>query len=211
MSRVVQSDPNIRVPDGVDAVNSRIDPGNALLISPLNGELTEQSRIGNVFYAAHQALYTPVSVGLTATFLGLCISNPQGNNKDLVIQAFSMKIASVAQPAVTIFGIQGGWSAAGVTAHTAALVFGTDFACLNIGSGAKPSANVDSAATTVNPRLLLPLGGAFTAAAFGSDTPSYIDVKGAIIVQPGGWVGTYALTAGIMSVQAAFWWTEVPR
>jgi len=210
MARTVYSSPNLKIPDGVDSGTERIGPANDLLVSALNGELYELSRLSNVFYAAHQAAYTPTSVALTATNLGLIISNPAGNSKDLVMQAFSCKI-SVAQPAITLLGIQGGWSAAGVTSHNTPLVFGTDFACLNIGSGAKPTALVDSAATTVNPRLLLPLGAAFTATALGADTPSYIDLKGAIVVQPGGWVSLYTLTAGTMAVFAGFWWTEVPR
>jgi hypothetical protein len=103
----------------------------------------------------------------------------------------------------------GGYSAAGIATHTTALAYGTDFASCNLGSTAVPTALVDAAATIVNGRLLLSLGGSALAAAVSNGAWGIVDVGGAIRLQPGAWAGLFTFTA--ITGTAAFWWSEEPR
>jgi hypothetical protein len=207
MRRVISS-AAMSLPSAIDAgSDERIDPQNALLVSPMGGELQELSRIGNLFYAANQAAVT-TTIALATTYTGLCVSNPINNGKNLCIRAASFKF-SVAQAAVSQIWLIGGYSTGGIVTHTTPLVFGTDFGCMNLGFSAAPSALCDAAATLVNPRILMPLGGSFTAAALAADTPSIVNTFGAIWIQPGGWVALGTLTVSIGF--AGIWWSEHPR
>jgi hypothetical protein len=88
-------------------------------------------------------------------------------------------------------------------------VFGTDFGCLNLGSGSVPTALVDEHCTSVNPRLLMVLGASALATAVPGGGAFWVDIGGAIRVQPGGWVSTYCFTA--VTGNSTFWWSEEPR
>jgi hypothetical protein len=207
MARVRSDEANYNMPVGVDAVVQRITPTNTQLVSVMHGRFYELSRIGNLFYAANTAGVLTAAT-TTAAALGLIISNPAGNNKDIVIEAYGITNA-LAETALSNFGIMGGYSVAGVVTHTTPLVFGTAFACLNLGSPNAPTALVDAAATVVNPRVLMMFGGNALATAVNTGQFNMIDIGGAIRLQPGAWVSGYTLTA--ITVQQAFWWSEEPR
>jgi hypothetical protein len=180
-----------------------------MLVSGLNGSMYEQSRIGNLFYVATQAV-TTWSVYFTDIYTGLAIVNPPGNNKDFVLRACGLKLATpAATPSDTGLGV--GYSATAPTSAGTPLVVGTDMATLNLGSANGTNAKCYSTCTFTAglERNVLPLGGAFTAATLGSDTPSYIDLKGAIILQPGGYAFLWSRIA--LTGLAFFWWSESPR
>ncbi len=209
MARVVTGDKDLKIPIGPDAVVSRITPQNELVVNQMHGRFYELCRNGNLFWAGNMAgAAHAYSVALTTTYTGLCISNPAGNNKDLIIEAWGFS-AGLAYVALSMVGIMGGYSVAGVVTHTTPAVFGTDFGCLNLGSSATPTALVDEHCTIVVPRLLMPCGHEAIATAVGAGAISMIDLQSAIRVQPGGWVATYCLTA--ITGNSCFWWSEEPR
>jgi len=207
MARVVSNDRDYNVSPGPDAVVTRVTPTNTQLVSVMHGRFYELSRIGNLFYAANTAGVLTAAT-TTGAALGLCISNPAGNNKDIIIEAYGITNA-VAETALSNFGLMGGYSVAGVATHTTALAFGTAFASLNLGNPSAPTALVDAAWTAVNPRVLMMFGGSALATAVNTGQFGMIDIGGAIRLQPGAWVSGYTLTA--ITVQQAFWWSEEPR
>lgn len=207
MARVRSDEKNYNMPVGVDAVVTRITPTNSSLVSQMHGRFYELARLGNLFYVANQAAVT-TTIALAATYTGLCVSNPAGNNKNLVIEAVSWKL-SVAPAGVATVYLIGGYSVEGIVTHTTPLVFGTAFATLNLGSSQAPTALCDAAATIVNPRVLMPLTGGFTAAALFPDGLGMVDLGGAVRCQPGGWVGIGTLTVAIGF--GGFWWSEEVR
>jgi hypothetical protein len=209
MAKLVYTSAALKIPDGVDAGFERVTPSNTVLSTSMHGRFYELCRTNNLFWAGNMAgAAHAYSVALTATYTGVCISNPAGNNKDLVIEAFGFA-AGLAYVALSNVGIMGGYSAAGVVTHTTPAVFGTDFGNLNLGSSTAPTALVDEHATIVNPRLLMVLGHEAIATAVGAGSTSFHDIGGAIRVQPGGWVATYCLTA--ITGNSCFWWSEEPR
>jgi len=206
-ARIRSDEKNYKVGVGQDGVVARITPTNSELVTIMHGRFYELSRIGNLFYAANTAGVLTAAT-TTAAGLGLFISNPAGNNKDIVIEAYGITNA-LAETALSNFGLMGGYSVAGVVTHTTALVFGTAFASLNLGDSSAPTALVDAACTIVNPRVLMMFGGNALATAVNTGQFGMIDIGGAIRLQPGAWVGGYTLTA--ITVQQAFWWSEEPR
>jgi len=207
MARVVSNDRDMSIPVGPDAVVQRITPSNASLMAAMHGRFYELARIGNLF-AVSNAAATATSIALTATCTGLIISNPAGNNKDIVLEAFGFGTL-LAYVALASIGIQGGYSTAGVVTHTTPLVVTTNFRCLNLGSAYLPTALTDSAATTVNPTLLMILGGTALAAGVSLGQFAMVDLGGGIRIQPGGWAATYTSTA--TSSISSFWWSEETR
>ncbi len=207
MPRIVQNDRDLSIPVGSPGGTDRITPANALLMAAMHGRFYELSRIENLFWVANQAA-TATGIALTTTNVGLAISNPAGNNKDIVIEAFGFATC-LAYVALSSLGIQGGYSTAGVVTHTTPLVVATAYSSLNLGSSQKPTALCDAACTTVNPRLLMPLGASAIATAVAVGGLGMIDIGGAIRLQPGAWCGVYTLTA--TSSVSAFWWSEEPR
>jgi len=209
MARVRSDEKNYSLPVGVDGVVTRVTPSNASLNAPMHGRFYELCRIGNLFWAGNMAgAAHAYSVAQTTTYTGLAISNPVGNNKKLVIEAFGFS-AALAYVALSMVGIMGGYAVAGaVTAHTTPGVFGTDFGCLLLGSSNAPTALVDEHATISASRVLMMFGHEGIATAVGAGSPGWIDVGGGIQVLPGGFVATYCLTA--ITGNSVFWWSEEP-
>jgi len=94
-----------------------------------------------------------------------------------------------------------------VVTHTAALAApGIQSTIINGSSNSV--AKADTQATIVNPYYLMPMGSGFTAAALYATTPNWIDLGGAFIVPPGGWIAWGALTA--VTGFGGFMWEEIP-
>jgi hypothetical protein len=207
MSNYVQSSPVLKVADGVALADGRMGPQEQLITDALHGEMYESSRIGTLFFAASQAA-TAVSVALTTTYTGICLYNPVGNNRDLILRHYSFT-PSIAQVALSVIGLMGGYISTGaVTAHTTPLVYGTAIWPMNLGSSAVPTALVDAAATIVGPHIMFTTSGTALAAA-GLPTEGLKNVQGGVILQPGAFVAIYALTA--LTGIGAFIWEEVLR
>ncbi len=178
----------------------------ALVVSQIQADYGEWALRGQIFVAANQAA-TTTSAALTTTQLGLCINNPAGSGKNLVMLHVGYSNGA-APTALAHIGIQGGYAAAGVVTHTTPLTVQNAF--LN---GAAGVGKADAACTTVGtPVILLALGtmpitGATAQVVTPPFTGLYYDLKGSIIVPPGGWVALYTSTQ--VSMIASMMWAEV--
>lgn len=169
------------------------------------GKYHEAARRGIMFTAANVAAKA-TSVALTTTYTGLCISNPAGSGKNLVMLGFQYAI-SVAEAAIATQHLIAGYTSAGVVTHTEALAAPGIRNCL-IGSGTASVANADSECTIVSPGYLMPVRGGFTAGALGGPgTGTIIDLDGMFVIPPGGWIANGSLTA--TTGFAGFVWAEV--
>lgn len=162
-------------------------------VADAHGRYMESTKRGNVFIA-HNVGAQAVSVALNTTYTGLCLSNPLGSGKDLILLAAQFAI-SVAEVAIATQHLIGGFSATASVTHTTPLAApGIQNAYL--GSGNAPVAKVDSAATIPTPAYILPLRSGFTAGALGGPGMGQIaDLGGLILIPPGGFICIGALTA----------------
>lgn len=188
--------------DGVTQA-MRLGQGGEQVVSQLSPRYYEQTYRGLVF-SANSAAATS-SAGLATTFTGgVCVSNPAGSTKNLVIlKASSINVAI--QSAVNGPGIITGYSSAGVVTHTTALVPVSNL----VGSGANPVAKADQAATLVGTPGWVIAGFGSTGIAAGA-WGATIDLEGLVVVPPGGYcaVGTVVASAAT-SVVASMTWMEI--
>lgn len=192
-------------------------PGNAqstatlgkqleLLMSQLHGRKYTQSYLGNRFGGANSsAAGVTTSAGLAATYVGLCLSNPIANTKNLVIGGVSAQFI-VAPATVTALGLIVGWSSAGIVTHTTAL---TPLSKL-IGSTANTTvATLDSACTLVGTPAWIEW---LTETPLATTLPSFKwDLEGSIVLPPGAYCAIGTSIAGPASgFVGSFDWEEVP-
>lgn len=145
------------------------------------------------------------SAGLAATYTGLCLSNPAGSGKNLVLVRASGAL-DVAPAALTAYGLIIGYSAAGVVTHTTAL---TPLTLSPIGTGVALVGLADAACTIVG----TPAWGQF----FG-ETPSATGVTtfnfffdGTTIIPPGGYAAIGSTIAGpAAGLYGSLVWFEKP-
>ncbi len=205
--RMVQE--SAAIPAGLRSNVDRIGPQNDLIVSQLHGGMTEQTLRDNVFGGASQAA-TTTTVALATTYTGLCLSNPAGNSKNLILRQVGFGL-SVAPGATGFFGLGVGFSTAGITVHTTPLVGYNQ----NVGSNNAPTAKIDGAATLVAGagqglrRVSHILGSYDDDAAIKPQGPSLIDIDGGVVIQPGGFAFVYTLTVVVGAL--SFSWEEVPR
>jgi hypothetical protein len=176
----------------------------ALVTSDIIGKYGELASRSKLFFAGNVAAKA-TSVALTTTYTGLCVSNPAGSGKNLIMLGFQYAI-SVAEAAIATQHLIAGYSSAGVVTHTVALPApGIQNCFINGTSGS--IANADTECTIVNPFYLMPVRGGFTAGALGGPgTGTMIDLNGMFCIPPGGWIANGSLTA--TTGFAGFVWTE---
>lgn len=192
---------------GSDGVSQLIRQGKTgeVIVQQLHGRYYEAAVRGSLFNASNVAAQA-VSVALATTYTGLCISNPIGSGKNLVMLGCNYAL-TVAPAAIASLHLIAGYSASTNVTHT------TPLASPGIQSGLVGSptfvsaAKADSAATIVNPGYLIPIGSGFTAAALYGTTPAWINLDGMFIIPPGGWIAIGALTA--VTGFGGFVWEEV--
>lgn len=179
-------------------------------IAPAAADYYELAYRGKVFQASNQGPGgTTTTVGLAATYTGLCVSNPAGSSVNLVMLQHSIAVVG-APAALATIGLLGGYAAAGVATHTTPLVPLSTFMNTTVATGI---AKVDSAATLVGtPVLLMALGVTpITGATAQVINPTVVlnvyDFKGAFVLPPGAYIAAYTSTA--LSVIASFTWAEV--
>lgn len=161
------------------------------IVSMVGGKYYEAASRGKLFIAASQAEDT-WSVALHQTHLGLVISNPRNSTVNLIMcrASFGYGTAPVAVAPITLFQ---GFDADAEVAHTNAI---TIYNCLIGGSHGVANAD-DSATLPTAPTNLETIWGGFTAGALPDSSPAIVDLDGAWIVPPGGYVGISALTAAL--------------
>lgn len=182
----------------------RFDGTGAQVMSDAHGRYAEAARRGTLFVATNVAAQA-ISVALTTTYTGLCISNPLGNTRNAELLGVGFAL-SVAPAAIATLHVIGGYSALANVTHTAALAAPGIQNCL-LGTGPASSLKADTQATIVNPGYVLPLMGGFTAAALPSSPMVWVDLAGLLVVPPGAWVALGALTA--VTGFSAFAWEEI--
>lgn len=173
-----------------------------LLVSHYHGQKYNQSYNGNLFSGGNPTAVT-TSIGLATTCVGLIISNPAGNTKNLVLRRVSA-VTPVAAGAVTGYGLITGFAAAGIVTHTTPLVpFSSKIGSTTVATTAK----LDSAATLVG----TPVWTMWFAAAIATASASFsTDIEGSIVLIPGAYaaLGTSAASAS-SGFFGAFEWEEV--
>lgn len=191
-----------------------VDPLGGTVVAPdvithpgidgTRGALFQATRNARRFFAGNQAA-TAISVALATTYTGVCISNPAGSTVYLSIDWVSFAL-SVAPAAIAPIGVITGYAVAGVVTHTTPLTP----ACALLGNTATPQAKADAACTIVGTPVWTPpwLQGGFTAAALPSQSDVFCDLKGSIVVPPGGYIAIGALTA--VTGFGAIGWEEIP-
>lgn len=195
---------NSRNPSGFIVANS-VDAQGNLQTAQGHGDNYAASYAARLFGGASQAGAT-LSAGLATTYTGLCLSNPAGSGKNLIVQAVSAELI-VAPAADLALGLIAGWSAAGVVTHTTPVTaFGTE----KIGSATLASiAKLDAACTIVGtPAWLRWMFANSASAGLGG---FYVDLKGGIILIPGAYLAIGGNVAGpAAGMLGSFEWEEAP-
>lgn len=202
------------MPQGPIASSVAKSPANALvpMLTDSQGALISSARHGKYFegaagalsgWAANQAGLT-TSAGLAPTYLGICLSNPAGSGKKLVVQRMSGQFI-VAPSTVTGLGMIVGYAAGGITAHTTALTPGNNL----IGNSAAALVGlVDSACTLVGTPAWRKW---FAETLVATDLPAFdADIDGEVVLPPGAYCAIGTTIAGPASgFQGAISWEEV--
>jgi hypothetical protein len=179
------------------------DKQSALLVSQFHGEKYHLAYSGLLCVGANSAGVT-TSAGLATTYVGICLSNPAANAVNLVLRRVAGAFI-VAPATVTGMNLITGYSAAGIVTHTTAL---TPFSSL-IGTGAAPTAKLDSACTLVGtPVFTMVLSETSTA----TTLPAFsLDLEGSIVLPPGGYAAIGTTIAGPASgFMGSMEWEEIP-
>jgi hypothetical protein len=165
---------------------------------------------GNVFVAANQALAT-LQTGLTTAQTGLGLFNPANSGKRLVIWNASC-LLTLAQPTTpSVYGLCAATNVgqAAPTGQTAATVVNA-----RLGANAAPAAKALVAGTlAAAPVAVAVLGLAATGAVTVQIAipPMAREVAGALIVEPGAYLGFFS---SIAPAATSFWgelvWEEIP-
>jgi hypothetical protein len=172
-----------------------------IMVTELTPRYAENTKRGYTFLASNQAAQA-VSVALATTYTGICLSNPIGNTKNLVLLSAGFGL-TVAPAAIASIHLIGGYSATTNVTHTAAIT--PDSGYLGSVSFA-PTAKVDSQATIPTPKYLFTLQGGFTAATLPASPLGNWDCSGQLVIPPGGFVCIGALTA--VTGFGSFSWME---
>lgn len=184
-------------------------PQGDQLTSQLHGKYFEQARRSNLFFAGITGQVT--TVGLATTYTGLCLSNPVGSGKLLIVDRVSYAFL-VAFAAGSAVGLMVGYNATTNVTHTTPVTVRSSR--IN-GSFANPAAVglVDSSATLPTAPVVHSL---FDAGLTGAITtvpkagPNVVDLEGMIVLDPGAYCAIYTSTAsGAASMAAAFQWHEI--
>ena len=174
-------------------------------VLPRYAEMTSQ---GRVFYAATQAVAT-LTVGLATTYTGLCVSNPVGNNYDLILMKASFMQSVIQATQVEAYAIATGWHASTNVTHTAAASVYSAYVN-NAPATNSSTAKADTQATLPTaPVYTHFMHNTGTATANGTGITN--DLEGSIILGPGAYA---VITAPAQASVAGIWfslsWMELP-
>lgn len=194
------------------AVSARAGNEGDMITSQLHGELFEQTFRQNRFGACMQAvLATALSTALTATYTGgLVLINPNGSGVNVSLQK-AMLADIIAQTSVSAVGIGVGFSTTAVTATTPTNLARNKFLGGRVGQALAWS----MASVTLPVAMTLDtILATFSEGVITSDPgvmPGYFDLKGGIILPPGGYAA-FVASAGLIasSYMLGFEWEEVP-
>lgn len=180
-----------------------------VIVSELHGRYYETTFRKNMFTAVLTA-GTTTSAGLSTTFTGLLLLNPNNSTANFVINKVGMSFG-VAFAAAAAIGLQTGNQS---TALLSGLTTTNTSITSNYVSRITSQGLTYSAATTTGPALASVFGTGLTGAI--TTVPAYngilVDLEGSIVVPPGGWVATYTGTASGASglLAASIQYEEIP-
>lgn len=184
----------------------RVGPSGELIVQNIHADGYEAAVRGQIFSGSNTAAVT-TSAGFATTHTGLCLSNPIGSGKNLVLMRVKYG-GTVAQAAALALGLQTGYHAATNVVHTTPVVPLSNFVGNSAGVGL-----LDAAATLpIAPTRLILLDtlltGAITTGVIGGNQ---YDFNGTLVIPPGGFVATYTSAASTAtSLFFGFTWEEVP-
>ena len=176
------------------------------IVSNLHGHHYEAAYRRSLFAAATQSV-TTTTVGLAATYTGLCVSNPVGSPVNLSILRVGWAFL-VAFPAAAALGLMKGFNSGTNVTHTTPV---TPIAQNTAASGVG-LADVSCTMPTA-PVLNTVLGSGVTGAITTSMqiSPSIYDLNGTILLPPGGYVAFYTSTvSGTSAFFGSMLWEEIP-
>lgn len=198
---------SILYPDGTQGAPMRGDRYGGQAVSALRSDYAELTSRGQRFFGANQSPVT-TTVGAATTWTGAGLYNPLGSpvNCEVDLVGFAAVVAFAAAASV---GIMVGWSGtASITGQTADGVYNA-MPGLAVGNGLFLKAGTLPVAPTLRYVLASGLTGAITTAVA---IPGMYDLKGSIILPPGGyalfWTSTVSGTSGFVGSMS---WVEVPR
>ena len=189
--------------------NPSLGPQQDQLVTQLHGQYFEQCRRNNRFFASVVGQVT--TVGLATTYTGLCLSNPLGSGKLIVVDKVSYAFL-VAFAAASAVGIMVGYSASTDVTHTTPVTVRQ----ARIGGAMNTPAcvgKVDSAATlsatpVIHTIMDAGLTGAITTTPKAG--PNVYELGGGLILEPGAFAAIYTSTAsGAASMGASWKWHEI--
>jgi len=182
----------------------RVDAQSALFVADRHSEGYESTYLGKSGFISNPTAVT-LSAALATTYVGLCLSNPAGSGVNLELLEVAGAL-SVAPAALTQLGLITGYSAAGIVTHTTAL---TPQNALVGSSAAGLQGLVDSACTLVGTPVWSDVLAETPAAT--SVVQFYRDIKGRLLIPPGGYVAIGADIAGPASgFRGSMMWSESP-
>ena len=198
----VQNNPASNVP-----FTQRGGSGGDGIVSELRARYHHAATDGSLFSGAICGQVT--TVGLATTYTGLCLSNPVGSTKNLVINKIGFAFL-VAFPAAAGIGLMTGFNATTNVTHTTPV---TPRSQNFTGSGSGGVGLLDSSATlptapTLNTILAAGLTGAITTSP--EVNGGLVDLEGSIVLPPGAYCAFYTSTvSGAAGGCFSFQWDEV--
>lgn len=193
-----------------DGVQSALRTGKTgeQVVGQLHPRYYEATYRQGTFQAANQAGQV-TTVGLATTYTGLCVSNPVGNTKNLVLTKVTAAFP-VAPAAALAVGLMTGYNGATNVTHTTPVTPKSQF----VGTGAAATALADSSATLPTAPLVNTIFGFVGTAAVTAvnAVPGFsVDMEGSVVVPPGGYAAIYTSAAsGAAGMFASIQWEEVP-
>lgn len=179
---------------------ARLDQHGAM-IGSVAGQYAEAARRGMIFSASNVAAQA-VSVALATTYTGLLLYNPTGSGKRAILlkAKYALSVAPAAIASLHLLRVP-----AGSYTHTTPLA-SPGIVSTALGGSTASSMGADSAATIPTPTYLMSAGSGFTAAALYADSQTWLDIDGAITIEPGAGIAWGALTA--VTGFGSFLWAE---
>lgn len=180
---------------------SRAGRDSEAIVSQAHGKYFEAASRHRLYWCANQA-DTTWTIALAGTHTGLMVSNPRMSSVNLSILrvGFALCLAPAAEASI---GLAGGIDVDAECTHTTPLGVYNSYIL-----GPHGQANADaSGVMPTAPVWIEQYMSAFDAAALVATSPVIVDVDGAIIVPPGGYVAICALT--VVHAFASMMWEEV--
>jgi hypothetical protein len=194
--------------DGTQNAPMRGDRYGGLAVSELRAPYAEMTGRGLRYDGANQAAVTTTAAFAT-TWTGAGLYNPIGSpvNCEIDLVGFSILVAF---PAAAAVGIMVGYSTTtAISGQAADGVYNAIAGAYPAGNGLFLKGGTLPVAPTLRKVLASGITGAITT---GVTVPALFDLKGAIVVPPGGYACFYTTTvSGTNGFIGSMSWLEVPR